>query len=626
MRQRTEHGRQRSGGIIRSPVALMALTIFIDFTGFGLIIPLLPFWAERLGAGPQEIGLLLAAYAATQFVFTPILGALSDRLGRKPIILLSLVVEGIAFALTALAGSLALLFAARLVGGLGASNIGSAQAVVADATAPERRARAMGAIGAAIGLGFVVGPAAGGALAVLGPAVPFWVALGVAALNAVLVWRFLPETRSRARSVGEVAGQAASAAPVSARVSVFAGWSRALRHSAIRRLAAINLLYTVAFAGMEAVFVLLTQRTFGWTAEQNGYLFAYVGVIVVLMQGGLVGVLARWLGERRLLMVGLLLLAAGLVALPWSADLPTLLIALGAISIGDGAVTPALASLLSFAGPPDSQGETLGVAQGIAAMGRILGPTLMGSLFAVDAALPFVLGGSLPLVGVAIVIALPRLRFTRTPDGEPPVPPEDPSGRTSPGEEVARIAAQPPSGDIVAVAARPGGMSGGPIALSDPSERTPHPMSLLTSPSSPLRPASSAQHQPGHRRLRIGFAVLCGLLALAILVQVFLAGGGIFAGASWWPMHEVFGMGLTLGPLVLLALGIAARLPGRTIALTALALVLTVLQSALIEVPRALGLPLVAALHPVNALVIFALVALLGQQAIRSGIPMSRAV
>src|SRR6266567_385505 len=242
----------------RSPLFLMALTIFIDFAGFGLVLPLLPFWAERLGASPVGVGLAITIYALAQFVFTPVLGSLSDRYGRRPVILASLLIEALSLALAALAGSLPILFIARFIGGLGASNIGSAQAVVADVTPVEGRARGMGLIGAAIGLGFVVGPALGGALAPLGTAVPFWVAMLVALANALLVLRFLPETR----------WMGTTRAPVSPAA-----------HG------------TGAFTAMETVFVLFTQHTFGWTAMQNGYIFTYIGVLIVLMQGGLVGLL-----------------------------------------------------------------------------------------------------------------------------------------------------------------------------------------------------------------------------------------------------------------------------------------------------------------------------------------------
>jgi len=386
----------------RSPVYVMALTIFIDFAGFGIVLPLLPFWAERLGAGAVGVGLILTIYALAQFIFTPVLGTLSDRYGRRPVILASLVIEALSLALSALAGSLAILFVARFMSGLGASNIGSAQAVVADVTPAQRRARGMGLIGAAIGLGFVVGPALGGLLAPLGPAVPFWVAMLVALANALLVLRFLPETRRRETACATV--------PFTNRGmgGVLAGWRWVLRNRAVGRLVVINLLFTVAFTAMEAVFPLFTQHAFGWKAIQNGYIFTYAGIVIVLMQGGLVGRLVKRWGERRLLIAGLGMLAAGLALLSWSTNLALLLVALGIVSIGDGAVTPVVSALLSFASPPTRQGETLGLSQGVAGLGRILGPLAAGSSFALGGpGAPFMLGSV--LVVLAALIALPVL-------------------------------------------------------------------------------------------------------------------------------------------------------------------------------------------------------------------------
>jgi multidrug resistance protein len=377
----------------------MALTVFIDITGFGLILPLLPFWAERLGAGPVGVGLILTTYALAQFLFTPVLGSLSDRYGRRPVILISLLIEALGFALTALAGALPVLLAARFIGGLGSSNIGSAQAVVSDVTPPEGRARGMGAIGAAIGLGFVVGPAVGGALTALGATVPFWAALGVALVNALLVWRFLPETRKRREP-------ATAEQPAKRKFALFGGWS-SLRYPAVARLVGINLLFTIAFTAMETVFPLFSQRSFGWTAEQNGYIFTYVGVVIVIMQGGLVGQLVKRFGEKALLVSGLGLLAVGLALLPFSTTLGVLLLALGLLSAGDGAVSPTSSALLSFAGPAEAQGETLGLAQGVAGLGRIIGPLVAGSLFAVGMSVPFWFGAVLVLL--AALVALPAL-------------------------------------------------------------------------------------------------------------------------------------------------------------------------------------------------------------------------
>ena len=384
------------GKMFRSPLFLMALTIFIDFTGFGLVIPLLPFWAEHLGANPFDVGLILTVYALAQFLFTPILGALSDRYGRKRIIFFSLCVEVISFALTALAGSLPMLLIARVIGGIGASNIGSAQAVVADVTPPEKRAAGMGAIGAAIGMGFVVGPAIGGLLAPHGEATPFWVALVMAAINAILVLSLLPETRKRREAEAALRGGLGI---------FFSGWGKVTRHKAILSLVLVNLLYTLAFTGMETVFPLLTQKNFGWGATQNGYVFTYVGFIIVLMQGGLVRQLVKRFGERNLMLSGLVLLGAGLIMLIWSSSLALLLIAVGILSIGDGAVTPTSSAVLSLVSPEGEQGEILGFAQGVGGLGRTIGPLIAGALFSVGAGAPFLAGGVFALL--AIVVTLP---------------------------------------------------------------------------------------------------------------------------------------------------------------------------------------------------------------------------
>jgi multidrug resistance protein len=387
--------------MFRSPLFLMALTIFIDFAGFGLILPFLSFCAEHMGANPLEVGLILTLYALAQFMFTPILGSLSDRFGRKPIIVVSLVIEAFSLALSGLAGSLVVLLIARFLAGIGASNIGSAQAVVADVTPPEGRARGMGMIGAAIGLGFVVGPAIGGLLSPLGSAVPFMVAMAVAMVNALLVIAFLPETHKQ-RGVTKTYPSAKKDS----------GLGQLLRNKTITRFIVINLLFTMAFTAMEAVFALFSHHTFGWTAKENGYIFTYVGFIVVIMQGGLVGQLVKRIGERTLLIAGLLMLAAGLALLPWSTSLAFMLVTLALVSAGNGAVTPTTSALLSLASPREAQGETLGFAQGIASVGRIIGPLAAGSMYSlVGPGAPFLMGSVLTIL--AILIALPTMPVLR---------------------------------------------------------------------------------------------------------------------------------------------------------------------------------------------------------------------
>lgn len=388
----------------RSPLLLMALTILIDFTGFGLVIPLLPFWAERLGANALEVGLIITIYALAQLLFTPVLGTLSDRYGRKPVIVVSLLIEALSLVVTALAGSLPILFLARFIGGLGASNIGSAQAVVSDVTTEKNRAKGMGLIGAAIGLGFVIGPAAGGILAPKGQTLPFWIAAGVALVNAMLVLLFLPETRKRATQEKSQSSRRGLAL-------LFSGWHNAARHPSVLGLVLVNLLYTIAFTAMETIFPLFTQHVFGWGASQNGYVFTYIGFIIVIMQGGLVGQLVKHWRESRVLLAGLVLMTVGLIFLAFSTNFALLLVTLGLLSIGDGAVTPTVSTLLSFASPTEIQGEMLGLSQGVGGLGRIIGPLAAGSLYSFNVSTPFIAGGILVLL--AALVALPALSAVR---------------------------------------------------------------------------------------------------------------------------------------------------------------------------------------------------------------------
>ncbi len=379
----------------RSPLLLMALTVLIDFTGFGLIIPLLPFWAQRLGANAVGVGLILTVYALAQFIFTPLLGSLSDRYGRKPIIITSLLIETISLALTALAGSLPILLLIRFMGGIGASNIGSAQAVVSDVTGKQDRARGMGLIGASIGLGFVIGPLLGGLLSPLGTTLPFWVAAALALANTLLVIFLLPETRQIRTAPSRRTGLQVAA------------WRNALRSPTLAALIVTNLLFTLAFTAMEALFPLFSQHIFHWGAAQNGYLFTYVGCIVVIMQGGLVGRLVKRWSEQSVLLAGLVLLALGLILLAFSNQLALLLLSVGLLSIGDGAVTPTLSTLLSFSSTQETQGATLGLAQGVAGLGRSIGPLVAGAAYILAPGTPFIAGGILVLL--ALLVAFPVL-------------------------------------------------------------------------------------------------------------------------------------------------------------------------------------------------------------------------
>jgi MFS transporter, DHA1 family, tetracycline resistance protein len=383
----------------RQILPLMALTVFIEMAGFALALPMLPFWAQRFGADAFAIGMMMAAYSVAQLIFTPIVGNLSDRFGRKPIIVATLTLEAVGFILTALAWSVPTLILARFIGGIGGSSIGSAQAVVSDVTAPEDRARGMGFIGAAIGLGFVVGPAVGALLAFVGPDLPFWGAAAVTLADAVVVALILPETL-------------ALGARVKAKVLSFTP----LRSPSVRNLIAVTLLFTTAFAGMETVLPLFTQSSLGWGAVQNGIAFALVGITMVIIQGGLIGRLVTRFGERPLLIAGLMLVAVGLVILPIGATFALIILGSGLVTIGYALVNPTSSSLLSHAAPEDRQGVTLSLARSASGLARVIGPAFAGILYVnVAAAAPFLLSAAITAAAILLVPAVfEKARSTRS--------------------------------------------------------------------------------------------------------------------------------------------------------------------------------------------------------------------
>lgn len=389
----------------RSPLVIIFITIFIDLVGFGIVIPVLPLYAARFGASPTVIGLLLSSYSVMQFIFAPILGRLSDRVGRRPVLLFSLIGTSLGFTLMGLAGSLELLFLARIIDGITGGNISTAQAYIADVTPPDQRSRGMGLIGAAFGLGFIVGPALGGVLSQVSFAAPFYFAAGLAAANAVALYFLLPESLSAEHRSG-----ARRRATISA---VF-------RESGSWQLAAIMATYffaTVSFALLTAIFALFTEKRFGFDATHNGYIFAYLGLLGAVIQGGLLGRLLRAFSDKALAVVGTIIMTVSMFALPESQTLWMLLLASTGIAIGNSLVTPTLNGLASRSVSASWQGRVLGVLQSVASLARIIGPALGGMLLERDlnnlAALygrtPFWTGGAIMLLaaGLALTVSTP---------------------------------------------------------------------------------------------------------------------------------------------------------------------------------------------------------------------------
>ncbi len=350
-----------------SPLVVIFITVFIDLLGFGIIIPLLPFYAESFGASAFAIGLLGTSFSLMQFLFSPIWGRLSDRIGRKPIILVGLLGSCLSYVTMALAGSLALLFIARIVGGIAGANIPTAQAYIADVTTPENRAKGMGMVGAAFGLGFIFGPAIGGMLSRFSPETPMWFAAALCLGNFIAAWFLLPESR-RVNASSKTLG----------RLDAF---RHAMGQPTLLLILSLYFLVTMAFSGFEATFALFSAARFGYTAASIGFLFAFIGLILSLIQGVLVGRVVKRIGERRLIPIAIFLIALSIGMIPFVWNVPTLLVALAFLAVGMGFNNPSLSSMVSKLSHEDDQGGVLGLASSIASLGRVVGPAWGGFLY-----------------------------------------------------------------------------------------------------------------------------------------------------------------------------------------------------------------------------------------------------
>ena len=345
-----------------SVIKIVFLTVFIDLLGFGIVIPLLPLYAEKYHPSPLAFGLLMSSYSAMQFLFAPILGRLSDRFGRRPVILFSLAGTVIGYLLFAFARSLTLLFASRLLDGATGGNIGTAQAIIADTTSREDRARGMGLVGMAFALGFIFGPAIGGFTVAISQTAP---GLAAASLSfAALVWAFwkLPETRPE------------GGPPERFSVFSFATLARAFRRPEIGALMFLSLVMTTAFAMFESTFAQFVSLRLSAGPSTVAWFFVFVGVCSAIVQGVLVRRLVKRFGEGRLVALGGALLIAGFLGLKLADSVPIFLLMIATIALGIGITTPTLSSLVSKRSAASEQGEILGAYQSMGSLGRVFGP------------------------------------------------------------------------------------------------------------------------------------------------------------------------------------------------------------------------------------------------------------
>jgi predicted MFS family arabinose efflux permease len=366
------------------------LAVAIDLIGFGIVLPILPIYARRFHTTAFQATLLVAAFSAASLVCSPLWGRISDRFGRRPVLLVSLAGTAVGSLLTGLAGGLAVLLIGRIIDGASGASVSVAQAAASDLATPAARPRLFGLLGAAFGVGFVAGPALGALAALWGPRLPFFLAAGLATINTFVALRRLPETRPpglqpRPRRPGSLAALAGGRGVVP--------------------LLGVAFCALAAFGGFEATFALFGQTHLGLGIASAAAVFSIVGLVLVVVQAGLVQPVVARFGEKRTLVGGLLANAAGLVVLAdarsWARAAPALLL----LTVGQGLVQTTMATLVVRRSDPGARGQALGAQQSAGGLGRVVGPAAAGALLGAGAsATPYLFGAALMLVAVALVL------------------------------------------------------------------------------------------------------------------------------------------------------------------------------------------------------------------------------
>lgn len=374
----------------KSPLLPIFLIVLVDILGLTIILPLLPFYAESLGAGPVMVGMLVSVYAFCQLISGPVLGQISDRTGRKPLLLVSQFGTFLGFLLLANATTLAMVFVSRVIDGLTAGNLSLAQAYISDVTAPQNRAKAFGIIGVAFGLGFLVGPAFSGFLSQYGYSYPIYAAACLSALS-IAATHFLLPSQEQLRAAGhlhvEADGVVEPPPPAGKRLGVL-DWGRYTHFFKTPELGGILvqfLLFTLSFALFISGFALFAERRFThdglpFGPKQVGYVFAYSGFLGIILQGGIVGRLVARFGERKVVIMGFAASLIGYCVLAFSTEIPMLLFSSTLGSIGNSTLRPALTSLVTQQAGRRQQGVVLGLTQSLMSLSQIVAPMVAGWL------------------------------------------------------------------------------------------------------------------------------------------------------------------------------------------------------------------------------------------------------
>ncbi len=351
--------------------------MFLVYVGFGIIIPVIPFYAEDLGASPTELGLLMAVYSLMQFLFAPMWGRISDRIGRKPVIMIGILGLAISFFLMALSTELWMLFAARIIGGfLSAANMPTVMAYAADITSEEDRGKGMGVIGASIGLGFIFGPAIGGIFSKTDLQMPFYIAGTLSLLTFFLVMIVLKESLSKEQRHPKDRKRPGLLKALNGPESV---------------LFFLSLFITLSLSGLEATFAYFAAEKAGLGTTELGYIFMIMGLAGAIVQGGLVGRLTKRFGEGFVIQIGIFVSAVGFFLILFTKDFVTAAIYLTIFGVGNGIIRPAVSALLTKRSKT-GHGSVTGLLSSFDSLGRILGPILGGLLYTISMGLPYISG------------------------------------------------------------------------------------------------------------------------------------------------------------------------------------------------------------------------------------------
>ncbi|MCJ7614735.1 MFS transporter, partial [Candidatus Bathyarchaeota archaeon] len=369
MDENVDQKERKKHGLGISPSFVVVMTTFIDMIGYGMIIPILPFHPETAGAGALALGLLIGSFSFMQFIFAPLLGRLSDKMGRRPVILISILSSLVSFIIFALADSFLLLLLSRITAGM-ATESAVAQAYISDITTEKERAKGMGKVGAAHGAGFIIGPAIGGLLSIYGISALGFAAAALTGVNLLFAFFFLPETKEHTNSDVQTFKKTDEGY-----------WRRlatAITKSSMSPVFVILFLTTLAFSAIPVVVPLLGIAFFGFTELETSYFFMYIGVVQIVLQGLLIGKLAKRLGEELLIVLGSISMMIGMLFMPLFPNIVVFLVALTLMSSGIGTLNTVLPSFISKKTSSDEQGGMLGVAQSVGSVARVPGPLIGG--------------------------------------------------------------------------------------------------------------------------------------------------------------------------------------------------------------------------------------------------------